>query len=210
MTRPDTIPTTARLALAGALAGALAVLGAITGCQHDHHQDHDGAASIYGETFPADGETRATDRFAQVQSAAAARADATLTAAHFDGRGSLNSLGRQKLDLMLRDDDAAAPMVVYLNLPSSTNGAAPTTASTDAHRQSVRAYLVDRGVNDAQLEFRAGPNLAYSHPARDGLRGLRHLEATAEAPATDESASSTGGAANGPPGPPGLTGMTGH
>jgi hypothetical protein len=207
MTRPDTIPTTARLALAGALAGALAVLGALAGCQHDHHQDHDGAATKYGETFPADSEPRATDRFVQVQSAAAARADATLTAAHFDGRGGLNSLGRQKLDLMLRDDDANTPMVVYLNLPSSSDGAAPTTASTDAHRESVRAYLVDRGVNDAQLEFRAGPNLAYSHPARDGLRGLKHLEATAEAPATDEAASAPGATANSPPG---LTGMTGH
>src|SRR5205085_6193394 len=121
----DTIPAPARLALAGALA-----IVTIAGCQRDRAGDR---AEIYGESFPADGEPRALDRFAQVQSAAAARTDATLGPEHFDGRGSLNSLGRQKLGLMLRDDDAA-PMVVYLNLPPTAparaaTGAAPATAA---------------------------------------------------------------------------------
>ena len=87
-----------------ALAGAAALLAAATsaGCHNNH--DNAGATS-HGERFPRDTDVRPVDRFAQVQSAAGARSDATLNGSHFDGRGGLNSLGRQKLDLMLRDDD---------------------------------------------------------------------------------------------------------
>ena len=65
----------ARLALAAAL-GAAGLLGitAAAGCQHGSATDR---AEIHGDVFPADGEPRAVDRFVQVQSAAAARTDAT-------------------------------------------------------------------------------------------------------------------------------------
>ena len=151
----------------------------------------------HGEKFPAEGEPRAVDRFVQVQSATAARADATLTPHHFDGRGGLNSLGCHKLDLMLRDDDASDPLVVYLDLPSA--GAAAPAAPADAHRESVRVYLIDHGVPDSKIELRSGPNLSYSHPASDGLRGLRRFEgdaavsdAGAEAPAPGAAGKSGG------------------
>src|SRR6185369_8569522 len=98
---------------------------------------------------------------------------------HFDGRGGLNSLGRQKLDLMLRDDDAG-PVVIYLDLsrPAASaraNGASPVPF--DVHRESVRVYLADRGLDESQFEFRAGPNAGDTSPARDGLRGLTELHA---------------------------------
>lgn len=164
-----------RRALIGAACGAV-IGAAAAGCQNDRSND------IHGEMFPADGDVRSVDRFAEVQSAAAARADATLTASHFDEDGGLNSLGRSKLDLMLRDDDASSAMVVYLDVRGRGNGAGNTGGSGatqffDAHRyeDGARRHLADRGVGDARVEFRQGPNVGYTHPAREGLRGLSRL-----------------------------------
>lgn len=179
MTTPSNNPRRNRLPILGTLALSL-VLVLTSGCQRDRD-----AGAAYGDRFPADDQVRPVDRFIHVQSASAARADATLNDAHFDGRGALNSLGRQKLDFMLRDDDAAAPLVVYLDLRDGVAAQAVPAEPTDAHRESVRVFLADRGLTDAQMEFRAGPNLAYSHPARDGLRGLKKLEADAGAPGAD-------------------------
>src|SRR4051812_14933844 len=67
--------------------------------------------------FPEDvGETYKPQQFLEVSAAAGARADAMLANQHFDGP-RLNSLGQAKLDLMLKDDRAAAPLTVYLNFP---------------------------------------------------------------------------------------------
>jgi hypothetical protein len=177
-------PRPRRLAILAAV--HLSLVLALLGCRRDRGTAH-------GEKFPRDDEPRAVDRFVSVQSASAARADATLTAHHFDGRGALNSLGRQKLDLMLRDDDAADPLVVYLDLPSSR---APGAAPAADPRESVRVYLADRGVPESHVEFRSGPNLSYSHPAADGLRGLRRFEGDA---APDASASAPAPGAAGKP-----------
>jgi hypothetical protein len=171
-TRPDN-PPPRRPATFAAAPFALALVLALPGCRSASSRAH-------GERFPADDEPRTVDAFVHVQSAAAARADATLTPHHFDGRGGLNSLGRHKLDLMLRDDDASAPLVVYLDLPAAA--APPGAAPAAAHTESVRVYLVDRGVPESQVELRGGPNLAYRHPASDGLRGLRRFEADAASP----------------------------
>src|SRR3954463_5750908 len=66
--------------------------------------------------FPEDsGEVRKHNQIADAMAASGARADATLSKPHFDG-GRLNSLGEDKLALMLRDDDRPEPMKVYLNL----------------------------------------------------------------------------------------------
>src|SRR5678815_1601636 len=84
-----------------------AVLAAAAGCQND------GKNPIHGEMFPPDEQVRPVDRAIDVQSAAAARSDATLNKYHFDRGGELNSLGRSKIDLMLKDDEASLPVVVY-------------------------------------------------------------------------------------------------
>ena len=173
---PNPTPTRRRAHLAAALLAAAAV-SAAAGCGGDGPRPR----VIHGETFQPDGAPRPVDRFVHVQSAAAARSDATLNAAHFDGTADLNSLGRAKLDLMLRDDSAAAPFVVYLDLPRDRGTMGSTgSADPDALRDTVRAYLADHGVPDDALEIRTGPNLAYSHPAKDGLRGLKNLSGTAD------------------------------
>ena len=154
-----------RLALMGVAGGA--VIGLAHGCQSKPDQ------AIHGEMFPGDNDVRPVDRMVEVQAAAAARTDSTLNAYHFDRGAALNSLGRAKLDMMLRDDDETLPLVVYLDV-RSPGGA------TEAQRDSVRHYLADRGVADAQLEFRTGPNLDHTRPARDGLRGLQKIDGGAD------------------------------
>src|SRR5580700_10438223 len=57
-------------------------------------QQQDQPAVTHGEDFIPQGEMRSTQRFALVQEANGARADATLYACHFDG-ATLNSLGEQ-------------------------------------------------------------------------------------------------------------------
>ena len=172
----NSTPPRRRVHLAAALLAAAVVFSA-AGCRRDTRR----AQVIHGETFQPDGAPRHVDRFVHVQSAAAARADATLNGAHFDGAADLNSLGRAKLDLMLRDDGAASPFVVYIDLPRDRGTTGPTgSADPDARRDAVRAYLADHGVPDDALDIRTGPNLAYSHPAKDGLRGLKNLSGNAD------------------------------
>ena len=131
---PDPNPLATRVAARVALLGALALLGTLAGCQHDAHRDGD--LRPLRRNLPRRPRPAPVDPFVQVQSAAAARADATLTADHFDARGGLNSLGRQKLDLMLRDDDASTPLLVYLDLPATAASASAATpgAATSAPR----------------------------------------------------------------------------
>lgn len=168
---------------------AAAAVVALAGCQGDRN-----GADVAGEGFPADHEVRAVDRFADVQSAAAARKDGTLNAYHFAGQ-ELNSLGREKLDRMTRHD-AAQPLVVYIDLPRAA-------AQSGGHADAVRAYLADHGVADDKVEIRNGPNLEYSRPAKDGLRGLKRLEEEANNPAEESDA---GGYTGGSPETPAPTG----
>ena len=159
-----------RLGLIAGVGGA--ALGLAAGCQRGRDR------AIHGEMFPADEQVRPVDRVAEVQASAAARSDATLNAFHFDRGSALNSLGRAKLDLMLRDDEEALPLVVYLDVRGGSG-------VTDRHRDAVRHYLADRGVGDAQLELRDGPNFEHTRPARDGLRGLRKIDGPADAAAAE-------------------------
>src|SRR4051794_18309148 len=101
--------------LAGVAVGMM-VLGAASGIAGCHQPSPTADGRVRGDQFRPDGEVRATQRFADAQTAAGARADATLHPYHFDCL-DLNSLGQRKLDLMLKDDDACAPIVVYLDLP---------------------------------------------------------------------------------------------
>jgi hypothetical protein len=182
MAKHDTNLPLARLALIGA--GALLAAATIAGCQSSHPADENGSTR-HGEQFPSDTDARPVDRFVAVQTANGARADATLTVDHFDGRGGLNSLGRRKLDRMLQADEPM-PLVVCLDLSRAAAaaraaGVAPVPA--DAYRQSVRAYLADRGVDASQVELRNGPNAARTHMARDDIRALKEMRGTDKASA---------------------------
>ena len=184
-----------RLVLAAA--AALLAAASAAGCQGDRGAGPREPRAARGDRFPAGDQVRPVDRFAGVQSAAAARADATLNADHFDGRADLNSLGRRKLDLMLHDD-AAPPVVVYVDLSRAAAAARAEgreAPSPDAHHAAVRAYLADRGLGAGQVDLRDGPNVGYSHSARDGLRGLRAFREEAP-PVTDVSAGRRAGPAD--------------
>src|SRR4051812_25742266 len=97
--------------VAGRVMAGLIVAGAVVGCEQ--HKEPD--TRVHGQSFRPEGEERATQKFIATQTSAGARTDATLRAYHFDC-GDLNSLGQEKLDLMLRDDDACAPLVLYVDV----------------------------------------------------------------------------------------------
>jgi hypothetical protein len=109
-----------------------------------------GNKPVGGDEFPAEGVDRHPVRFERIQAASGARADANLWSAHFDG-GRLNSLGTQKLSLMLQDDDDAAPLVVCIAAKGSPE-------LTEARTESVVAFLTDSGLKREQIELKDGPN----------------------------------------------------
>jgi hypothetical protein len=125
------------LKLSAMLLGTMVVVG----CQTDK--------SSMTDFFPQEEEHR-VQNICDAQAASGARADATLQPQHFDG-GKLNSLGQDKLDLMLKDDDTAQPMVVYLNLSDKD-------ALSSARRDSVMRYLEDRGASADQIKLESGSN----------------------------------------------------
>jgi hypothetical protein len=148
------------------------------GCQN--RQD----ARVNGVNFRPEGETRALHRFNDVQAAAGARTDGTLRAYHFD-RGELNSLGQRKLDQMLKDDDAAMPLAVYLDMPQDEDYAARADA--------VGVYLKDRGLPESRVKVTAGPNTKNVGPTGPGLRAKKLLDGGATIAVNPEPAGSPGG-----------------
>ena len=75
---------------------------------------------------------------------------------HFD-KGELNSLGREKLSLMIDDDDANNPLVIYLNVPADDEFKA-------ARQDSIIAYLKEQGLEEKQVSFKEGANPANESP----------------------------------------------
>jgi hypothetical protein len=115
--------------------------------------------------FPEDsGEVRKHNQIADAMAASGARADATLSKHHFDG-GRLNSLGEDKLALMLRDDDRPEPMKVYLNLDDAD-------AVSKQRQVAVVAFLKDQGLADDQIKIAFGYNPDSSSPASNHLPNL--------------------------------------
>jgi hypothetical protein len=115
--------------------------------------------------FPEDtGETRKTTQFADVSAASGARNDAMLFKHHFDG-AKLNSLGEQKLDLMLKDDDSPTPLTVYLDLTEKD-------AVTKQRQASVVTYLKDKGLAEAQIQILYGDNPDARSPASRGIADI--------------------------------------
>ncbi|HEY2585478.1 MAG TPA: hypothetical protein VGI81_06935 [Tepidisphaeraceae bacterium] len=151
-----------------AMAAALVMLTA--GCHHSADNAARPLPEMHGEAFPPDSDTRAVLEVNTAQAAAGARQDASLYAVHFDATG-LNSLGRRKLDLMLADETPAEPLVVYLDLPADTDAPA-----AQKNRQSVVAYLKDRGLQDSQISLIDGPNPHVSASAADAITNLHAME----------------------------------
>ena len=132
------------------LAAAAGMLAFAAGCQ-------DGPDPVaHGENFAPPDEVRAVHEYVDVQAANAARADATLRKYHFDN-GTLNSLGEERLESILKAGDSTSPLVLYLDLH---DGDAETTRSEKA----VVAYLKDHGLTDEQIKIAYGPNPAVNTP----------------------------------------------
>ena len=161
----------------------LGLFPAVAGCQGAEGERGRGVARPRGEAFRADNEPRAVHRFAHAQGAAGARHDATLHPDHFD-RGTLNSLGQEKLELMLKDDDACDPLVVYVDVPSGELMA--------GRMESVKVYLKDRGLEDRQIQLEAGANPAARGPAAPGIAAKRLIDSGAPIGTNPEPTGSAG------------------
>jgi len=149
------------------LIAAAAVTGITSGCQ----QETSTSSSIHrahGEVFRPDDEPRAVDNVMFAQAAAGARADSTLYGCHFDTHG-LNSLGRAKLALMLRDEQPIDPLVVYLDIPSYM-------PAEPAHT-SVNDFLKSRGLTETQIELVDGANPRTLHGAAATGSSMRSISA---------------------------------
>jgi hypothetical protein len=115
----------------------------------------------HAEQFAPPGSEYASQRLAQTQEAAGARADATLYPQHFDGPG-LSTLGMYKLDLMLQDSHTANPLVVYVSIPDDEQATLRRRAITDyvVHHSSVKADQISlQAGTDPGTLYLTGPNL---------------------------------------------------
>jgi len=151
-------------------------------------QEHSLDPTIEG-FFPEDvGESRKPVQFADAMAASGARADATLYKHHFDGQ-KLNTLGEEKLALMLKDDDSPTPMTVYLSINEKD-------ALSKQRQTAVIAFLKDKGLTDPQIEVIYGDNPNTRSPAAAQLTKLNKTDtdsAGAGSPAPAGGAPSTAG-----------------
>jgi hypothetical protein len=115
------------------------------------------------------------------QAQTGAKADAMLQPYHFAG-GELNSLGAQKLDLMLPDVEDPAPLVVYLNLKDAQD-------QLKARQTAVANYLLDSGLTAEQFQLQTGRNPASWHMAQPHL--LRYDKTESPSGADGEEAGET-------------------
>ena len=118
------------------------------------------------DAFPPEDDSRSYRRFAMAQEAVGARHDGMLYSYHFDG-DHLNSLGERKLCAMLRDNDHAFPVVVYMNFADESR--------QKPRQDAVSVFMMDSGLLDTQLHFEAGPN---PNAASSGSQNLARLSKT--------------------------------
>ena len=126
------------------VAAGLGLLALAAGC----HDQQNTAAVVHGEVF-TDQESHDLYRIEDAQAARGARQDATLHACHFNG-DQVNSLGQDRLDLMLHDGGIYTPLVVWLDVPQDDQLA--------GRQQSVSMFLKDRGMRDDQMKLELGSN----------------------------------------------------
>jgi hypothetical protein len=168
------------------VSAAIVAVPALVGCQNRGAQQQ--PELTYGDRFPSPDEPRHVQRVLDAQAAAGARKDATLRVCHFDTGGGnpglLNSLGEDKLDLMLLSD-ASLPLVLSLDVPKDD--------TYSAREQSIRTFLKDRGLTDAQVRLVAGPNARDIHAVAPLLKRAEAIETTPTAGSTPNGGASNGG-----------------
>ena len=138
------------------------VLLVMSGCESNGHA----TKKRPDDSFLPEDDTRSYRRFAIAQEAAGARHDGMLYEYHFDG-DRLNSLGEHKLAAMLKDNEHAFPVMVYLNFPEAEH--------QKLRQEAVSIFLLDCGLKDTQMQFAQGPN---PHAASSGAHNLARLSKT--------------------------------
>ena len=140
----------------------------LAGCQSD---------SVFSQDYP-----RWIDPAVKVQSANAARHDASLHDCHFEGN-ALNALGTQKLELMFRG--GLKPEAVYLDMPKAA------AVTVQARQRAVQGYLAAReGATGQTVNVVIGVNPACASPAAPNLANLGKTD-------TSESGSASGDSSGG-------------
>jgi len=170
------------------LCGAAILLA--TGCQRSM------SPVGVGDVFPKEEKGAGNiDRFAAAQAACGARTDGMLFGYDFYG-DKLNSLGREKLDLILCAPGRDYPVMVYLAFPADDHAA--------ARKQAVTNHLMHEcALRPAQFQLVNGYNPDCSSPAGpniDALNALNQAPAAGAAPAGASSgygAGSSGGGSSG-------------
>lgn len=154
---------------------AVLLVVAITGCKSNDCRP--------GDQFMSDDAQRDVWNATNAQAAAGARADGMLRPAHFSD-GSLNSLGQEKLELMLRPESGGAlPLVVYMNLPADD-------AQRKSRRNSVESYLVKLGLQAGQFKIEDGLNPAAVNAAAPLIQALPKTDSASSAGETGAAAGS--------------------
>lgn len=129
----------------------------------------------YMNPFVPDVELRRVHMALDAQAAVGAREDGILYAWHFDGQ-DLSPLGREKLDQIV-EADTLDVLSIYVDVRPATFA---------ARKQSVLAYLQDKGLATSHVNIIEGINEETLTPAVAGLANLPKTETSA-----DEAASST-------------------
>jgi hypothetical protein len=156
---------------------AVLLLLGLTGCAKDQKP-----MKSVNDHFIDDEQPRSVNAFFNQQHANAARQDGMLYPAHFDGT-ALNSLGRQKLDLMFAGAERGM-VQVYLKV-----------AKDNAYRDreaAVNSYLTSKNIKSEEYALNFGDNPGVGASASDGLKGIEKQEAFAEGEG-ESLAGSTGG-----------------
>lgn len=150
--------------LLAAMVGGVAVAA---GCKEKPPRQVEPDTRVYGERFLEPGEMGHNERIDLAQQRAGARADASLHEFHFDRSGSLNTLGEEKLGMMLAPDESVAttqpasntavPLVVYIDTPEDDR-------TWSARKDAVAHFAGAHGWTDTQIEIRHGTNREVATP----------------------------------------------
>jgi hypothetical protein len=131
---------------------------AMTGCGTDSK-----------DQFTSENQPREIHQMMYAHAAAGVRRNATLNQYHFDG-ASLNSLGRQELDLIATSTKADAALYVYIDLPKSD-------PMLTVRRQSVSCYLKEAQVDEARIHLESGASPANYAAAAPMIASMNRAEA---------------------------------
>ena len=132
---------------------ATAAAAALAGCKSDdkdaRKREEAANKSFYEKNdtttnnfFKGEAASDEVNKFAEVQAANGARNDAMLYPHHFSA-GHLNSLGRQKVLLMLEDCDACEPLTVHLVNCGEGDLLAQRKAAVELYLKSTDGYNLD-------------------------------------------------------------------